>query len=114
MLTPDEIITYAKADREMCRIVSAAGITIDQEPSAPPSRPGYSWIPKQNSAGGAIMWVESEYDSTMPGTKETPIPYELGLEVYPNYFYVLGGVKKVWTGDQGPAPEWEDDRFTEI
>ena len=54
MLTPDEIIAFAKADRETCRVVSAAGITIDPEPSAPPSRPGYNWIPKQISAGGAI------------------------------------------------------------
>lgn len=114
MLTPDEIITYAKADRKMCRVVSAAGITIDPEPSAPPSRPGYSWIPKQISAGGAIMWVESGYDSTMPGTKETPIPYTSGLTAYPNYYYVLDGVRKVWTGEVTVSPAWDDERFAEL
>ena len=114
MLTPDEIIAFAKAGRETCRVVSAAGITIDPEPSTPPSRPGYSWIPKQISAGGAIMWVESEYDSTMPGTKETPIPYTSGLTVYPNYYYVLDGVRKVWTGEATVSPAWDDERFTEM
>lgn len=114
MLTPDEIIAYAKADRKMCRVVSAAGITIDPEPSSPPSRPGYSWIPKQISAGGAIMWVESEYDSTMPGTKETPIPYVAGLTAYPNYYYVLDGVRKVWTGEATVSPAWDDERFAEM
>lgn len=114
MLTPDEIIAYAKADRKMCRVVSAAGITIDPEPSAPPSRPGYSWIPRQLSAGGSIMWVESEYQPTMPGTAETPISYITGLTVYPNYYYTLDGVRKVWTGDETTAPAWDDERFAEF
>lgn len=114
MLRPDEIVEKAKADRATCKIVSAAGITIKPEPVAPPNRPGYTWIPYQAKARGPIAWVESEYDATMPGTTENPIPYELGLEVNPNYFYVLDSVKKVWTGDQVPAPEWEDDRFAEI
>lgn len=114
MLQPDEIVEKVKADRTTCKIVAAAGITIKPEPEAPPTRPGYTWIPYQAKARGPISWVESEYDATMPGTTENPIPYELGLEVYPNYYYVLNDVKKVWTGDQGPAPEWEDDRFAEI
>lgn len=114
MLQPDEIVEKARADRTTCRIVAAAGITVKPEPEVPPNRPGYTWIPYQAKAQGPITWVESEYDATMPGTTENPIPYELGLEVYPNYFYVLDGVKKVWTGDQGPAPEWEDDRFAAI
>lgn len=114
MLTPDEIIAYAKADRETCRIVSAAGITVDPEPSAPPSRPGYTWIPRQLSAGCSIMWVESEYQPTMPGTAETPIPYTAGLTVYPNYYYILGGVRKVWMGEITASPAWDDERFAEF
>lgn len=114
MLTPDEIIACAKADRETCRIVSQAGITIDTKPAAPPSRPGYSWVPKQLSAGGTIMWVESDYNPAMPGTKETPIPYVAGLTVYPNYYYTLNGVRKVWTGDEAVSPAWDNERFAEM
>lgn len=114
MLTPDEIIAYAKADRETCRVVSAAGITVDPEPIAPPSRPGYSWIPKQLTAGGSIMWMESEYDSTMPGTAETPIPYATGLTVYPNYHYVLDGTRKVWMGEEAVNPSWDNENFVEF
>lgn len=115
MLTPDKIIACAKADRETCRIVSAAGITIDPEPSAPPSRPGYRWVPKQLTAGGSIAWTESEYDSAMPGTRESPIPYAADLTVYPNYYYVLDGVRKVWTGfDAADSPAWDDIRFAEM
>lgn len=114
MLKPEEIVEKVKADRATCRIVAAAGITIKPEPESPPSRPGYSWIPKQISAGGAIMWVESEYDSTMPGTKETPILYTARLTVYPNYYYVLDGVRKVWTGDETTTHTWDDERFAEM
>ena len=114
MLTANEIVTYATADREMCRIVSAAGITIDPQPTAPPNRPGYSWIPKQLTAGGTIMWTESEYDSTMPGTAETPIPYATGLTVYPNYYYTLDGVRKVWMGEETVSPAWDDEDFVEF
>lgn len=114
MLRPDEIVEKAKADRATCKIVAAAGITFSPEPEAPPVRPGLSWIPHQAQAGGPITWVESEYDPTLPGTTENPIPYELGLEVYPNYFYVLSGVKKVWTGEAEPAPAWDNERFVEI
>ena len=60
------------------------------------------------------MWVESEYASTMPGTKETPIPYASGLTAYPNYYYVLDGVRKVWTGEATVSPAWDDERFTEM
>lgn len=47
MLTPDEIIARAKADRETCRAASATGIPIDQEPSATPSMLSYGQIPKR-------------------------------------------------------------------
>lgn len=114
MLKAEEIIEKVKADRETCRIVAAAGITVKPEPKAPPNRPGLRWVPHQAQAGGLITWVESVYDPTLPGTTETPIPYQQSETVYPNYFYTLDGVKKVWTGEQEPAPAWEDDRFVEI
>ncbi len=115
MLTPDKIIAYAKADRETCRVISAAGITVDPKPSSPPNRPGYRWVPKQLTAGGSIAWTESDYDSAMPGTKESPIPYAADLTVYPNYYYVLDGVRKVWTGfDAADSPAWDDIRFAEM
>ena len=47
MLTPDEIIARAKADRETCRSVSAARVAIDPEPSAMPNMLSYSQIPKR-------------------------------------------------------------------
>lgn len=114
MLKPEEIVEKVKVDRAMCRIVSAAGITISPEPEAPPNRPGLSWIPHQATAGGPITWIESEYDASLPGTTENPIGFAEGLTVYPNYFYTLDGVKKVWTGQQDSAPAWNDDRFVEI
>lgn len=114
MLNPDEIIEKVKADRTTCEIVAAAGITISPEPEAPPNRPGLSWVPHQAKAGGPITWIESEYDPTLPGTAETPIPYQQGETVYPNYFYTLDGVKKVWTGERGSGPAWDDDRFVEM
>ena len=50
----------------------------------------------------------------MPGTRETPIAFETGLTVYPNYFYTLDGVTKVWTGDITVNPDWGDIWFAEI
>lgn len=114
MLRPEEIIEKVKADRDTCKIVAAAGITISPEPEAPPNRPGLKWIPHQTRAGGAITWIESEYDASLPGTKETPIAFEAGMTVYPNYFYTLGGVRKVWAGVAETKPEWEDERFEEM
>lgn len=114
MLKPDEIVEKVKADRATCRIVAEAGITISPEPEAPPNRPGLMWIPHQARAGGPIAWIESEYDASLPGTSETPIAYEAGMTVYPNYFYTLGGVRKVWAGVAEATPEWEDERFEEM
>lgn len=114
MLKAEEIIEKVKADRATCRIVAEAGITIKPEPEAPPARPGLSWIPHQQMAGGAITWVESKYDATLPGTSENPIAFEDGMTVYPNYFYTLGGVRKVWAGVAEAEPEWEDERFEEM
>lgn len=114
MLKPEEIVEKVKADRATCRIVAAAGITIKPEPMAPPTRPGYTWIPYQTRAGVAITWIESEYDASLPGTSENPIAFEAGMTVYPNYFYTLGGVRKVWAGVEEAAPEWEDERFEEM
>lgn len=111
MLKPEEIIEKVKADRATCRIVAAAGITIKPEPEAPPNRPGLRWIPHQTRAGGAITWIESEYDASLPGTSENPIAFEAGMTVYPNYFYTLGGVRKVWAGVAEATPEWTDERF---
>lgn len=114
MLKPDEIIEKVKADRATCRIVAEAGITIKPEPVAPPNRPGMKWIPHKIRAGGAITWIESEYDATLPGTSENPIAFEAGMTVYPNYFYMLGGVRKVWAGVAEAVPEWTDARFEEM
>lgn len=114
MLSADDIITRVKADRATCRIVAEAGITIKPEPEAPPNRPGLKWIPRQTKAGGAITWVESEYDATLPGTSENPIAFEAGMTVFPNYFYTLGGVRKVWAGVAEATPEWTDERFEEL
>lgn len=114
MLTDAEIIHKAKADRATCRTVAAAGITIDPEPEHPPDRPGLTWIPTQTTAGGAISWVESAYDPTLPGTAETPIVYKPGLTAYPNYYYTNDGVRKVWTGEATGTPDWEDSRFVEF
>lgn len=114
MLKAEEIIEKVKADRAMCRIVAEAGITIKPEPVAPPNRPGLKWIPHQQRAGGAITWIESEYDATLPGTSENPIAFETGMTVYPNYFYTLGGVRKVWAGVAETKPAWTDARFEEM
>lgn len=64
MLTPDEIIALAKADRETCRSVSAAGIAIDQEPSAMPSMLSYGRIPKQISTGDEMRIAEVKVAKT--------------------------------------------------
>ena len=114
MLKPDEIIEKVKADRATCRIVAEAGITISPEPETLPNRPGLRWIPHQTRAGGAITWIESEYDASLPGTSENPIAFEAGMTVYPNYFYTLDGVRKVWAGVAVATPEWTDERFEEL
>lgn len=114
MLTANEIVAKAKADRAVCKTVAAAGITVEAEPSAPPDRPGLTWIPTQAVAGGPITWVESEYDPDLPGTKETPLEYKPGLTAYPNYYYTLDGVRKVWTGEVTENPDWADERFVEF
>lgn len=114
MMTPAEIIKMAQADRDVCKVVTAAGITINPEPEAPPNRPGLRWIPHQAVAGGPIAWVESEYDPSMLGTTETPIRYEPGVTLWPNYFYILDGAKKVWTGEQCIGAAWDDERFAAI
>lgn len=75
MLTPDEIIALAKADREACRAVSAARITIDPEPSALPRRSGYRRIPRQLSAGGGMRIAEIKVaETTCKTTLLVPIP----------------------------------------
>lgn len=114
MLTAEEIVAKAKADRAVCRTVAAAGITVEAEPNTPPDRPGLTWVPHQAVAGGPITWVESEYDPNLPGTKETPLEYKPGATAYPNYYYTLDGVRKVWTGDVTTGPAWEDIRFVEF
>lgn len=102
------------AQREVYDVVQQLGITIDTRPSAPPDRPGLTWVPHQAVAGGNISWVESEYDPTLPGTKETPLEYKPGATVYPNYYYALDGVRKVWTGEVTTGPAWEDSQFVEF
>lgn len=114
MLTNEEIVARAKADRAMCKTVEAVGITVDPEPTVPPDRPGLKWIPTQAVAGGPISWVESEYDPDLPGTKETPIPFEEGMMVYPNYYYTQDGVRKVWMGADPATPTWDNDGFVEF
>lgn len=114
MLSNEEIVARAKADRATCKVVAAAGITIDPEPMHPPDRPGLTWIPTQAVAGGPIAWVESEYDPSLPGTTENPIPFVEGLTVYPNYYYTLGGVRKVWFAEDPAVPQWDDDNFVEV
>lgn len=114
MLSNEEIIARVKADRATCKVVAAAGITIDPEPDRPPNRPGLIWIPVQAVAGGPITWVESEYDPNLPGTAENPITYKPGLTAYPNYYYINNGVRKVWVGDAADNPAWEDERFAEF
>lgn len=111
MLSNEEIVARAKADRATCKTVAACGITIDPEPQHPPDRPGLTWIPTQATAGGPITWTESEYDPTLPGTKETPLEFKAGATVYPNYYYTRDGVRKVWTGEITEGPEWDDERF---
>lgn len=111
------VIEYNKrvaADREVVAIVQAAGITIESRPDAPPDRPRLTWIPYQAKAGGPITWTESEYDPALPGTAETPLEYKPGATVYPNYYYTLDGVRKVWTGEVADAPSWGDERFVEF
>lgn len=113
----ERVIAYNRqvaADREVVAIVQAAGITIDTKPDTPPARTGLNWIPYQAKAGGSISWTESEYDPTLPGTAETPIPFEDGLTVYPNYYYTRDGMRKVWIGAESAAPEWDDDNFVEF
>lgn len=114
MLTAEEIVAKAKADRAVCRTVAAVGITLEAEPSAPPDRPGLNWVPHQLTAGGPITWVESEYDPTLPGTRVTPIVFKPRATVYPNYYYTLDGVRKVWTGEIVSSPSWKDSRFVEF
>ena len=114
MLKAEEIIEKVKADRATCRIVSAAGITISPEPETPPNRPGYYWVPYQAVAGGSIAWIESGYDASMPGTAENPAAYVLGVTVYPNYYYVLDGIRKVWMGAPHAAPAWDNEHFVKI
>lgn len=114
MLSNEEIVAKAKADRAMCKTVTAAGITIDPEPQDPPDRPGLTWVPTQSKAGGPITWTESEYDPSLPGTAETPIVYKPGLTAYPNYYYTNDGVRKVWTGEITENPVWDDARFVEF
>lgn len=101
--------------REVYEVVKELGITIASKPSIPPDRPGMKWIPYQGKTGGPISWVESEYDSTLPGTVETPIGYSEGLTVYPNYYYILDGVCKVWMDSEiCMGPDWGDERFVEF
>lgn len=96
-------------------IVAAVGITIEEEPLKLPSRPGYKWIPKQMKAAGPIVWVESEYDSTLPGTKETPIEFVEGITVLPNYYYIFNDVRKLWAGNESTySPSWDDENFVEF
>lgn len=114
MLTAEEIVAKAKADRAVCQTVATAGITVETEPSSPPDRPGLTWVPRQLTAGGPITWLESEYDPTLPGTRETPIVFKPGATVYPNYYYSLEGVRKVWTGKIVTGPAWDDSWFVEF
>lgn len=54
------------------------------------------------------------YDPNLPGTKETPLEFKPGATVYPNYYYTLDGVRKVWTGEITENPDWTDERFVEF
>lgn len=112
------VIAYNKAvaaDRKVAEIVKAVGLEIADRPMAPPNRPGYSWIPHLSTTSKTISWVESEYDPTLPGTAENPIPYEADMTVYPNYYYIFDGVRKVWMDAESCIePEWDDERFAEI
>lgn len=115
MLTPNEIITYAKRDHEICRTISQVGITIEEKPLELPNRPGYKWIPHQEVAQGPITWIESDYDATMPGTQENPIEFVEGLTVLPNYYYILNGIRKLWAGNESVYnPSWDDENFIEF
>lgn len=103
----------AKA-REVAEIVDAVGLTIDARPQSPPSRPGHAWQPYLSTTSKLISWVESDYDATLAGTAENPIPYAEGLSPLPNYYYTCDGVRKVWTGEAGQNPAWDDDNFVEF
>lgn len=115
MLSNDIIVAKVLEDHYARRTMDAAGIIINEEPNTPPDRPGLIWVPKQLVANGPITWIESEYDATLPGTSENPIVFKYGCTVYPNYYYILNGVRKVWTGDEIVVnPAWEDENFVEF
>ena len=57
--------------------------------------------------------VRKDYvpQETPQGTADNPFAYTPGMKLVPNAFYVLDGVRKVWTGAYGVTAAWDDAGF---
>lgn len=91
-----------KAIMELGKLINEIGITVDEKPADPPSRPGYKWKPIINVLSKKIGWQEVE-DPDAQGTADNPIPWEPGMEVHANYYYTSNGVRYVCVQNGNPT-----------
>lgn len=106
------LIEQVRRDHDLAQVIAQAGITVEPKPLDLPQRPGYVWSPIQTAAGGTVTWALSrEYNPDLPGTRETPIPFDDGMTVLQNYHYIRDGVMKLWFGQQNQQPGWENENF---
>lgn len=92
------------------RLVEAAGgISARTEQS---DKLGYDW--RIITVNDVVVRKEYIAQETPVGTAENPITWTAGMTVYPNFYYTLDGVRKVWTGADPASPEWTDVGFVEF
>nr|DAU81918.1 MAG TPA: hypothetical protein [Caudoviricetes sp.] len=85
---------------------AAGGITVRREQS---DKVGFDWvIYTVNTIDVRKDYVPQE---TPQGTADNPFAYTPGMKLVPNAFYVLDGVRKVWTGAYGVTAAWDDAGF---
>ena len=89
------------------RLVSGAGgIKKSREQS---DKVGFDWvIYTVNTVDVRKDYVPQENPQ---GTADNPFAYTPGMKLIPNAFYVLDGVRKVWTGAYGVTAAWDDLGF---
>lgn len=107
-MTKDKLGKMKSAIRSGRMVEDAGGIAQRVEQS---DKLGFDW--KVTEVNGVVVRREYIEQETPVGTADNPIVWKVGMTAYPNFYYTLDGVRKVWTGEDAESPDWEDARFVE-
>lgn len=101
----EELAEKEKATH-LAKLVDSVKVT--REPS---DKLGFDWLVYH--LGEMVFLKEYVPSESHQGTEDDPIPFELGLELIPNAFYLYNEEKWVWMGAREVATEYpNEDNFS--